>query len=172
MAFLKILEYTRKLISSYLIKHDLTDINFTVEPSKPGFGDITCNVAFLLAKKLHKTPQDISQEIVEFCSKELGSDIQSVTAHPAGHINFEVDFTNFSKSVLEEAQSPHYSDIHIGNSKKINVEHTSVNPNKALHIGHVRNIVIGDIITRILKKVNYDVQVLTMLMILDFKLPT
>ena len=50
--------------------------------------------------------------------------------------------------------------MNIGNSKKIIVEHTSVNPNKALHIGHVRNIVIGDIITRILKKVNYDVQVL------------
>ena len=160
MAFLKILEYTRQIINSYLTKNNLTDINFTVEPSKPGFGDITCNVAFLLAKKLHKSPQDISQEIVEFCSKKLGNDIQSVIAHPAGHINFEVDFTNFSKSVLEESQSQHYSDMDIGNSKKIIVEHTSVNPNKALHIGHVRNIVIGDIITRILKKVNYDVQVL------------
>ena len=160
MAFLKILEHSRQIISSYLTKNNLTDINFTVEPSKPGFGDITCNVAFLLAKKLHKSPQHISQEIVEFCSKELGDDIQSMTAHPAGHINFELDFTNFSKSVLEESQSPHYSDIDIGNSKKIIVEHTSVNPNKALHIGHVRNIVIGDIITRILKKVNYDVQVL------------
>ena len=160
MAFLKILEYTRQIVNSYLTKNNLTDINFTVEPSKPGFGDITCNVAFLLAKKLHKSPQDISQEIVEFCSKKLGNDIQSVIAHPAGHINFEVDFTNFSKSVLEESQSQHYSDMDIGNSKKIIVEHTSVNPNKALHIGHVRNIVIGDIITRILKKVNYDVQVL------------
>jgi len=113
-----------------------------------------------LAKKLHKNPHDISQEIVEFCSKELGNFIQSIAAHPAGHINFELDFTNFSKSVLEESQSPNYSDMNIGNSKKIIVEHTSVNPNKALHIGHVRNIVIGDIITRILKKVNYDVQVL------------
>ena len=160
MAFLKILEYTRQIVNSYLTKNNLTDINFTVEPSKSGFGDITCNVAFLLAKKLHKSPQDISQEIVEFCSKKLGNDIQSVIAHPAGHINFEVDFTNFSKSVLEESQSQHYSDMDIGNSKKIIVEHTSVNPNKALHIGHVRNIVIGDIITRILKKVNYDVQVL------------
>jgi len=160
MAFLKILEYTRQIVNSYLTKNNLTDINFTVEPSKPGFGDITCNVAFLLAKKLHKSPQDISQEIVEFCSKKLGNDIQSVIAHPAGHINFEVDFTNFGNSVLEESQSQHYSDMDIGNSKKIIVEHTSVNPNKALHIGHVRNIVIGDIITRILKKVNYDVQVL------------
>ena len=160
MAFLKILEQTRQIINSYLTKNNITDINFTVEPSKPGFGDITCNIAFLLAKKLHKNPHDISQEIVEFCSKELGNFIQSITAHPAGHINFELDFTNFSKSVLEESQSPNYSDMNIGNSKKIIVEHTSVNPNKALHIGHVRNIVIGDIITRILKKVNYDVQVL------------
>ena len=61
MAFLKILEYTRQIISSYLTTNDLTDVSFTVEPSKPGFGDITCNIAFLLAKKLHKNPQDISQ---------------------------------------------------------------------------------------------------------------
>ena len=40
------------------------------------------------------------------------------------------------------------------------VEHTSVNPNKALHIGHLRNVVIGDAVSRILSKVNYDVQVL------------
>ena len=160
MAFLKILEQTRQIINSYLTKNNITDINFTVEPSKPGFGDITCNIAFLLAKKLQRNPHDISQEIVEFCSKELGNYIQSITAHTAGHINFELDFTNFSKSILEESQSPNYCDMNIGNSKKIIVEHTSVNPNKALHIGHVRNIVIGDIITRILKKVNYDVQVL------------
>ena len=64
MAFLKILEQTRQIINSYLTKNNITDINFTVEPSKPGFGDITCNIAFLLAKKLHKNPHDISQEIV------------------------------------------------------------------------------------------------------------
>ena len=47
MAFLKILEQTRQIINSYLTKNNITDINFTVEPSKPGFGDITCNIAFL-----------------------------------------------------------------------------------------------------------------------------
>jgi arginyl-tRNA synthetase len=50
--------------------------------------------------------------------------------------------------------------LDIGKNEKIVVEHTSVNPNKALHIGHIRNVVLGDIVARILKKVNFDVKVL------------
>ena len=160
MAFLEILEVIRQIIQNYLSENNLDSINFTVEPSKPGFGDITCNVAFLLSKSLHKSPQDISKEIVSYCSDKVSKEIKESIAHPAGHINFEIDFTNFSKSVLIESINPTYADIDIGKSKKIIVEHTSVNPNKALHIGHVRNIVIGDIITRILKKVNYNVKAL------------
>ena len=160
MAFLEILESIRQTVQSYLSENNLGMTNFTVEPSKPGFGDITCNVAFLLSKELHKSPQDISKEIVSFCSEKTSEEIKHVIAHPAGHINFEIDYTRFNKFVLLESIKPTYADINIGNSNKIIVEHTSVNPNKAIHIGHVRNIVIGDIISRILKKVNYDVKVL------------
>jgi len=52
MALLKILKSTRELINSYLSENNISNVNFTVELSKPGFGDITCNVAFLLSKKL------------------------------------------------------------------------------------------------------------------------
>ncbi|MBI3253986.1 MAG: arginine--tRNA ligase, partial [Nitrosopumilales archaeon] len=48
----------------------------------------------------------------------------------------------------------------MGKKKSVVVEHTSVNPNKALHIGHIRNLVIGDTVVRILKKTNHDVKVL------------
>ena len=160
MAFLEILESIRQTVQSYLSDNNLSITNFTVEPSKPGFGDITCNIAFLLSKELHKSPQDISKEIVSFCSEKISKEIKHVIAHPAGHINFEIDYTRFNKSILLESTKPTYADIDIGRSNKIIVEHTSVNPNKALHIGHVRNIVIGDIISRILKKVNYNVKVL------------
>lgn len=70
MALLKILKSIRELINSYLSENNISSVNFTVELSKPGFGDITCNVAFLLSKKLHSSPQDISQKIVDFCSKK------------------------------------------------------------------------------------------------------
>ena len=160
MALLKILKSIRELINSYLSENNISNVNFTVELSKPGFGDITCNVAFLLSKKLHSSPQDISQKIVDFCSKKLDSEISKVLSHPAGHINFEINFKNYTKSIILESIAKQYGDIDIGHNKKLIVEHTSVNPNKALHIGHIRNVVLGDIISRILKKANFDVRVL------------
>ena len=160
MALLKILKSIRELINSYLSENNISSVNFTVELSKPGFGDITCNVAFLLSKKLHSSPQDISQKIVDFCSKKIDSEISKVMSHPAGHINFEINFKNYSKSIILESIVKQYGDIDIGHNKKLIVEHTSVNPNKALHIGHIRNVVLGDIISRILKKANFDIRVL------------
>ena len=160
MALLKILKSIRELINSYLSENNISSVNFTVELSKPGFGDITCNVAFLLSKKLHSSPQDISQKIVDFCSKKIDSEISKVMSHPAGHINFEINFKNYSKSIILESIVEQYGDIDIGHNKKLIVEHTSVNPNKALHIGHIRNVVLGDIISRILKKANFDIRVL------------
>ena len=119
MAFLEILESIRQTVQSYLSENNLGMTNFTVEPSKPGFGDITCNVAFLLSKELHKSPQDISKEIVSFCSEKTSEEIKHVIAHPAGHINFEIDYTRFNKFVLLESIKPTYADIDIGNSSKI-----------------------------------------------------
>ena len=58
MALLKILKSIRELINSYLSENNISNVNFTVELSKPGFGDITCNAAFLLSKnciQVHKT---------------------------------------------------------------------------------------------------------------------
>ena len=160
MALLKILKSIRELINSYLSENNISSVNFTVELSKPGFGDITCNVAFLLSKKLHSSPQDISQKIVDFCSKKIDSEISKVMSHPAGHINFEINFKNYSKSIILESIVEQYGDIDIGHNEKLIIEHTSVNPNKALHIGHIRNVVLGDIISRILKKANFDIRVL------------
>mgnify|MGYP001246727034 CR=1 FL=1 len=60
----------------------------------------------------------------------------------------------------ENSQNENYGKIDIGKNTAIVVEHTSVNPNKALHIGHLRNVVIGDSMSRILSKANYNVRIL------------
>ena len=62
--------------------------------------------------------------------------------------------------ILSESYLDTFGDVDIGNNSNIIVEHTSVNPNKALHIGHIRNIVVGDTVSRILNKANYKVNVL------------
>ena len=61
---------------------------------------------------------------------------------------------------MPESLKENYGGVNIGKNSKLIVEHTSVNPNKALHIGHLRNVAIGDAVSRILSKVNYDVKVL------------
>ena len=160
MAFLSILNQVKQHISKIIEEKGYDNVNFVVESSKSGFGDITCNIAFLLAKTLKKTPQQIAEEFVSAYDTSSDDQLDRVEAHQSGYINFFLDTNSFNKSILSESQKKNYGSIDIGNNSKLIVEHTSVNPNKALHIGHLRNVVIGDAVSRILSKVNYDVQIL------------
>ena len=160
MAFLSILNQVKQHISKIIEEKGYDKVNFVVESSKSGFGDITCNIAFLLAKTLKKTPQQIAEEFVSAYDTSSDDQLDRVEAHQSGYINFFLDTNSFNKSILLESQKKNYGSIDIGNNSKLIVEHTSVNPNKALHIGHLRNVVIGDAVSRILSKVNYDVQIL------------
>ena len=157
MTFLELLSKVRHNINEIIKNQQYGDVNFSVDASKPGFGDITCNVAFLLAKRLKQNPYDISKNISSLYVIKPNSEFKRVTAHPTGNLNFEINYEFFTKRVISEALRDNYPFLDIGKNEKIVVEHTSVNPNKALHIGHIRNVVLGDIVARILKKVNFDV---------------
>ena len=158
MAFLNIINQVKENISKIINEKGYDKVDFVVEYSRSGFGDITCNVAFLLAKNLKKTPQEIAQE---FASEyNLENDLEKVEAHKSGYLNFFINNNSFNNAVLSESLKENYGSIYIGKNSKLVVEHTSVNPNKALHIGHLRNVVIGDAVSRILSKANYDVKVL------------
>ena len=160
MEFLEILNQVEQRISDIISNKGYDKVNFVVEPSKKGFGDITCNIGFLLAKKLNKKPQEIAEEFVNEFNSNLDDNIQKVESHQSGYLNFFINITSLAESVLPNSQNDNYGDINIGNNKTIVVEHTSVNPNKALHIGHLRNVIIGDSMSRILEKANYNVKVL------------
>ena len=135
-------------------------VTFSVEPAKKGFGDVTCNVCFLLAKNLSQKPNEVAQKISENYNKRLGDLVAKVEAHPSGYLNFFANMDKLNEIIIKNSIKDDYGSVDIGNKTKIVVEHTSVNPNKALHIGHVRNIVIGDTLVRLLEKTNYDVKVL------------
>ena len=150
----------RENVSKIILEKGYDKVNFVVEPSRSGFGDITCNVAFLLAKSLRKTPQEIAQEFAGAYDTGQSKELNKAEAHQSGYLNFFLDTNSFNKTVLLESQKENYGSTDIGKNSKLVVEHTSVNPNKALHIGHLRNVTIGDAISRILSKVNYDVKVL------------
>ena len=160
MAFLELVAKIRHEIDEIFTNQGYTNVNFSVEPSKPGFGDITCNASFLLAKHLNQKPSDIAKIIASKYPVKPDSEIRSVVAHPTGNLNFEINYDFFNNQIMVASMQDNYGELDIGKRKKIVVEHTSVNPNKALHIGHIRNVVLGDIVARILKKVNFDVKVL------------
>jgi len=135
-------------------------VTFSVEPAKKGFGDVTCNVCFLLAKNLSQKPDEVAQKISENYNKRLGDLVAKVEAHPSGYLNFFANMDKLNEIIIKNSIKDDYGSVDIGNKTKIVVEHTSVNPNKALHIGHVRNIVLGDSLVRLLEKTNYHVKVL------------
>ena len=160
MTFLRLLTKIRHDMDEIFKNQEYDNVNFSVEPSKPGFGDITCNAAFLLAKRLIKSPFEIAEKIASHYKIAPNSEIKSVIAHTSGNLNFEINYHFFNNQIISSSLNDNYGELDIGKSQKIVVEHTSVNPNKALHIGHIRNIVLGDIVARLLKKVNFDVKVL------------
>ena len=160
MTFQLILDEIKNNLKKILDDLSISDVNFSVEVAKPGFGDVSSNIAFLLAKELKKNPKEITQMLFEKYSQCSSTLVLKTEAHPSGYLNFFADWTKLSKLILSESYLDTFGDVDIGNNSNIIVEHTSVNPNKALHIGHIRNIVVGDTVSRILTKANYNVHVL------------
>ena len=160
MAFQSIIEEIENNLKLILADLSVSTTSFTVEVAKPGFGDVSSNIAFLLAKEMKKSPKEIAQILSEKYSQCGGKLVLKTEAHPSGYLNFFADWTKLSKLILSQSYLDTFGDVDVGNNSNIIVEHTSVNPNKALHIGHIRNIVVGDTVSRILSKANYKVNVL------------
>jgi len=160
MTFQSIIDEIRNNLNKVLSEMSLSDIDFSVEPAKPGFADVSSNVSFLLAKQLKKSPQEIAQLISEHYEQSHHTLVSKSEAHPSGYINFFANWEKLSQLILSESNLDTFGFVEIGKQSTIVVEHTSVNPNKALHIGHIRNIIIGDTVSRILRKADYKVNVL------------
>jgi len=160
MTFKSILDEIENNLNKVLSDLSISDVVFSVEPSKPGFGNVSSNVSFLLAKQLKKSPQYVAEMLSEKYSHCTNTLVLKSEAHPSGYLNFFANWDKLTQLILSESYLDTFGDVDIGRNSTIVVEHTSVNPNKALHIGHIRNIVIGDTISRILKKANYKVNVL------------
>ncbi len=126
-------------------------------PTQKEFGDYSFP-CFSLAKEYKKDPKKIAQEL----SKKIkpGKSIEKIEVK-GPYINFFINKKVIVKKVLDEIleKKDKYGMTDIGKSKKALVEHTSVNPNASPHVGRARNAIIGDSIVRILKFLNYKVEV-------------
>lgn len=100
MTFLELIFKIRHDIDEILINHEYGSVDFSVEPSKSGFGDITCNVAFLLAKNLKQSPYDIAKTIASLYVVKPNSKIKSVVAHTTGNLNFEINYEFLNNHII------------------------------------------------------------------------
>src|SRR5260370_38384718 len=121
-------------------------------PQKIEMGEAASPVCFELAKKLKKAPRMIAQEIANGLGKIEG--IAKVEVAGGGYLNAYFDREAFWTNARAEGSG----ERRVASGDKIIVEHTSINPNKAAHIGHVRNAVLGDTMVRILRHAGKRVQ--------------
>jgi arginyl-tRNA synthetase len=127
--------------------------NIVVEqPPKIEFGEYALPIAFELAKKLRKAPRKIAEEIVAGVGAIPGFEKFEVAG--AGYINVRVSRAELAAALAAD-RSP-AADVPIG---KVLVEHSSINPNKAAHIGHLRNAILGDTFVRLLRFAGREVDV-------------
>jgi arginyl-tRNA synthetase len=114
------------------------------QPPKVELGEYAMPLAFELAKKLRKAPRKIAEEIVHGIAPIPGFDKLEVAG--AGYINARVRRGEVAAALASDQKLQ--TDVPIG---KVLVEHSSINPNKAAHIGHLRNAILGDTFVRLLR---------------------
>jgi arginyl-tRNA synthetase len=122
------------------------------QPPKVEFGEYALPLAFELAKRLRKAPRKIAEEIVAGTGPIDG--FEKIEVAGAGYINARVDRAALAATVARD-EKPQVE----RSSGKILVEHSSINPNKAAHIGHLRNAILGDTFVRLLHFAERDVDV-------------
>jgi arginyl-tRNA synthetase len=146
----------RAALAAHIRQHYQQDVTFVTEkPPRIEMGEVSSPVCFELAKRLKRAPRQIAQEI----AVKLGSieGVARVEVAGAGYINFYFSRAEFLAGALKEMDTRHAGAA--PDAPKYIVEHTNINPNKAAHIGHLRNAALGDTFVRILRRAGKRVEV-------------
>ena len=151
--FLTLEERLREAVRSHISTRYQLDVAVVVEtPKKSDFGEVALPVSFALAKSLRQAPRKIAEEIVAELPPVEG--IASLEVAGGGYINVRFDRATYAEG-LRAVNSASASAA----GGKIIVEHTNINPNKAAHIGHLRNAILGDTLVRMLRAIGRKVEV-------------
>jgi len=122
------------------------------QPKQSSFGELAIPVAFQLARQLKRSPRQIAEELVGGLGELPGVAAFEIAGN--GYVNVRFHRAAYVSELLVGAKAPAKQ-----SSEKIVVEHTNINPNKAAHIGHLRNAVLGDTLARMLRKHGHRVEV-------------
>ncbi len=126
----------------------------TEQPKQSSFGEIALPAAFQLARQLKKAPKAIAQELSEAVGKIDG--VAAVEIAGNGYLNLRLDRGYYASGLLANVSEPRETRAE---ADKTIVEHTNINPNKAAHIGHLRNAILGDTFVRMLRATGANVEV-------------
>ncbi len=161
MTFRRFRDSVRASIDAALERLGIVGLRYDLEaPPDPSLGDLATNAPLRAAKLLGSPPSEVAARLAEAISKDMPHVIRSASPHPSGYVNFAADVGELAYWTMTSALDPAGWKVDVGKGVKVSVEHTSVNPNKALHVGHARNLVIGDSLARLLAEVGYRVEVL------------
>ncbi len=142
-----------RLSKTFLEAFGVDARNFSVEIPPEGFGDYSSNIAMTNAKTLKMSPRQIAEKLSKFLKKESWFDEISIAG--PGFMNF-----NLSKSVYLKTLSDTLREVKIPkveNKRKIQFEFVSANPTGPLTVGHGRQAIIGDVLSKVYQSVGYDV---------------
>jgi arginyl-tRNA synthetase len=135
-----------------LAPSDLPQVPVAMPPNR-GLGDLAVTVAFELARRLRKAPRIIGQEIAAALGSMPG--VARIECAANGYLNVYLDRPSYLADRLSDRVGPSGRTAR----EKVIVEHTAINPNKAAHIGHLRNAALGDTLVRALRFLGHPVEI-------------
>ena len=122
-------------------------------PPRRDLGDLAFPAALHLARTLKRNPRSIAAELAaDFPSPDFVHDLR---VEGAGYLNFFLDRSLVASQLLSEPLIQPAA----GAGDRVVLEHTNINPNKAAHIGHLRNAVLGDVLSKVLRALGHTVEV-------------
>jgi arginyl-tRNA synthetase len=149
-----LLNRLREALAAHVREKYGQEISVVLErPPKLEMGEAASPLCFELAKRMKKAPRIIAQEIASSIGKIPG--IARVEVAGGGYLNACFDRAEFWRTLATESETTTRATLH----GRVIVEHTSINPNKAAHIGHLRNAVLGDTMVRVLRRSGREVAV-------------
>lgn len=150
--------YLQEHISSSLRSLNVEAVEPTFEkPRQPEHGDLTTNIAMVLAKRLGKKPRAFAEEIVRHLDLDTTL-VDAVEVAGPGFINFHFTDKFYLQQLLQIVkEGPLYGRLKLGSGKRAQVEFVSANPTGPLTVGHGRNAVYGDTVANLLEWLDYDV---------------
>ena len=152
----------REQLSAFISRrYGIETLVSTERPPRLAMGELASPISFDLAKRLKRAPRQIAQEI----ATEIGAmpGVAKIEVAGAGYLNVFFDRATFFMGMRAALQGDKREFAQPApvppNAPKIVVEHTNINPNKAAHIGHLRNAILGDTFVRLLRHSGQRVEV-------------